>query len=552
MNHSRTGWSKVPEYAPDRNEWLTIFTEKYRLPQGFDVNELPPLQWKNGETALTVHVLRVIDERSKDRNKVNDKIQDELLEYVDPASMNQLIVVLLDRLGREYFASKPWIFLAISRWGDDDAIRILGEFARHWHVSNKNLRTSQSIKAFGECHRSDQALRELEYFISNAKTALTRNKAMQSLLSIAEARNVSLRELRDQVVSTHGFDPSGVKIIDLGRQKLVATILPNMTIELRNEKDKVIRSIPKGGKDDDPTKRAEAADWLANSRKELKRFATEQASRLEEMMIAGFEWTVPLWRSRFLDRPLLGILAQRILWTARNPTTNTSRTFRVAEDFTFADENDDELQFEDTEIITISHPMNWTGEEQATWKRIAIDYDLSPLFPQWDRETHLPTDEEKRGNEITRFYGRTVDHRQLRSRLARSGWQMGHIKESGATSIFHLRSFLPSEKDLLNNVESTVRGITVGKDPMDNLIINALCFHDPISIAPNYTEAIDVSLAHLIFARGSDYKDLYTWQLNELVSGNDRLSIAEVPPRMFSEVMRDIEMLTRGATLSED
>lgn len=99
---------------------------------------------------------------------------------------------------------------------------------------------------------------------------------------------------------------------------------------------------------------------------------------LERAMISGRAWTVEMFRRAWLDHTLMQHVSRCVVWRTGN------KTFRVAEDGSFADVNDDVME-ELGKTITIVHPAEMSDEERVKWIAVLADYRAVQPFEQMAR-----------------------------------------------------------------------------------------------------------------------------------------------------------------------
>ncbi|RRS00546.1 DUF4132 domain-containing protein [Glycomyces terrestris] len=125
----------------------------------------------------------------------------------------------------------------------------------------------------------------------------------------------------------------------------------------------------------------------------------EQVKRLELAMVYGRTWTAAEFRDRLVAHPLLWELVRRLVWQS-GPVA-----FRLAEDRTFADVEDDALDLPDDAEVRLSHPVLLGGALPA-WVRQLADYEVLQPFDQLGRPAGAATDAELEAGRLTRFEGR--------------------------------------------------------------------------------------------------------------------------------------------------
>jgi len=518
----------------ERNAWLAQTFPSAAPFRKIDLTQFPSITWNDGTSAPVAAIAALL--RSDQTEVAFDR--DNLLREIDPESANSLLVKIIPLLGSARRDLDDAIYAIIEYWGDGKSLKLLGDAARSQLKQGKNARVLDALATLSRCRNSDSAIAEIDSIVQHATTPAVREAAMNALLSQLEGKSRSFRDVRDQFVPSLGFDVRGPKIIELGSQRISARVLGDFSLELRNEKGKEIKSIPAVRKGDDGVSREQAAAWLSATRKELKQFAGDQAARLEEAMIADLTWPVPVWKSRYLERPLLAQLGRRILWTAKRNPLDAGDVFRIAEDYTLADGQDNEFHLDETMYVSIAYPLGWNDSQRSLWTTILEDYAVTPLFSQSDREVFAPVEEEYRSNSVSRFFGCRVDHRSLKNRFKRAGWNIGRFRDSFPWCLFHFRDFLPDEQSLRSMPNKSLHQRT----------IRAICFHDRLLASTDYTQELSVSLAHAAFARANeiDLKDARA-TLERMEAGSCFLPIVDVPPRVFSETIRDIVRLSGHA-----
>ncbi|AOS63875.1 DUF4132 domain-containing protein [Actinoalloteichus hymeniacidonis] len=110
----------------------------------------------------------------------------------------------------------------------------------------------------------------------------------------------------------------------------------------------------------------------------------------------------------------------------------TTASFRLAEDRTPTDLDDDAYPLPSGALIGVAHPA-MLHDDLTRWAAIFADYEIMQSFPQIGAVVPPLTDEERAGPRLSRFEGSTVPTRALSS-LLRRGW---HRAEEGPVTMFH-------------------------------------------------------------------------------------------------------------------
>jgi hypothetical protein len=140
----------------------------------------------------------------------------------------------------------------------------------------------------------------------------------------------------------------------------------------------------------------------------------EQVKRLEKAMVNGRTWTVGEFRTNLVAHPLLWELVRRLVWQC-GPVA-----FRLAEDRTLADVEDEAIDLPDDAQVRLSHPV-LLGDALGTWVQSFTDYEVLQPFDQLARAPHTATAAETAAGRLTRFEGRKAKTGPLHG-LTRGEW----------------------------------------------------------------------------------------------------------------------------------
>ncbi|MFF3729348.1 DUF4132 domain-containing protein [Streptomyces sp. NPDC002476] len=188
------------------------------------------------------------------------------------------------------------------------------------------------------------------------------------------------------------------------------------------------KDLPKpGARDDAELAPAERKRFMA-LKKDVRTIASDQVRRLEAAMVTGRSWTAQEFRELFVAHPLLWHLVRRLVWLSE--TDDGARTaFRVAEDRTFADVEDEVFELAEDAAVRLAHPVR-LGGELAAWSELFADYEILQPFPQLGRAVLALSDEEREGYRLTRFEGLKVPTGKVLG-LERRGWERGVPQDAG-------------------------------------------------------------------------------------------------------------------------
>ena len=267
------------------------------------------------------------------------------------------------------------------------------------------------------------------------KQASVQATAARLVESLAERRGWTADELADRTIPTAGFDGDALLHLDFGTRAFVGRATPSGTIELSTADGKPVKSLPAARAADDEELVKAAKKQLTASRRELKAVLAQQTARLYEAMCAGRSWPAADWREFLLEHPLLAQLVSRLVWL-ENPGAG-QRAFRPTEDGSLIDADDETIELAQDARIGLAHRVTVTDEVAAAWKGHLADYEVTPLFSQFDNAV---PDVDRSATETRALQGHLTDTFSFRGVATKRGYQRGPA-EDGAWFSEYTKAF---------------------------------------------------------------------------------------------------------------
>jgi hypothetical protein len=116
---------------------------------------------------------------------------------------------------------------------------------------------------------------------------------------------------------------------------------------------------------------------------------------------------------------------------------SSNRTFRLSEDRTLADQNDESFELTEESRIGVAYTYREKGLD--AWVSILMDYELVQPFPQVARLLPKLAEDETQREELVKKRGDKIDAGELASRLRTRGWKRvgyyGSFRTPGAQSV---------------------------------------------------------------------------------------------------------------------
>ncbi len=270
---------------------------------------------------------------------------------------------------------------------------------------------------------------------SRFRTKGIQQEAARQAELLAERKGWTLEDLAYRTVPSGGFDASGTQVLDYGERQFTARLADDLTIVLTNPDGKQIKSLPAARKSEDPDQVKLAKKELSDARKQIKAAAKEQPIRLHEAMCSQRRFEVDDFGRYVLDHPVMSRLATRLVWVATG--AGEERLFRPLSDGTLLDVDDEELGLDGAEAVRLAHAAVDGDGAGARWMQHFADYEVTPLFPQFDRPS-IPQLEQGQ-TLLSTCRGAIIDDRRLRSVMSKLSYEMGPGEDAGAVFVIRRR-----------------------------------------------------------------------------------------------------------------
>ena len=307
---------------------------------------------------------------------------------------------------------------------DDETIRGLRQTIDE--DKSGGARAQQALEGLGAI-RDDRALVHIHAVAAHSRGKL-KKRAEQILGDVCRQRGLSHDELEDRIVPSLGLDEHGTMTFDVADKKLTVGFDELLRPFVRDASGQRLAAFPHAAKPED-------AERWKHLKADVHAIGGEQAHRLERAMCAERHWTAAAFATYLVKHPLLGHLARRLVYSTNG------KTFRVAEDGSYADENDVAVTLDENARVVIVHPATLEEAARTKWAQILADYQVMQPFPQMSREIITLEGEEMRGTVTKRFAGSHVKGGALYGLRGR-GWEgYGHLSkriEKGATATLSL------------------------------------------------------------------------------------------------------------------
>ena len=333
-------------------------------------------------------------------------------------------------------SKEGWAFTALGLIGDDETARRLAPRIREWPGESAHARAVTGLDLLAAIG-TDVALMHLNGIAGKVKFKALQERAKEKIAAVAEARGFTAEELADRLVPDLGLDEHGTLELDFGPRRFCVAFDEALKPYVKDAQGVRLKDLPKPVKSDDAALAAAAVERYKQIKKDAKAIASLQLMRLEQGMVARRRWSAGDFRLFFLEHPLMRHLAAKVVWGVY-VDGQLRCGFRVAEDWTLADENDSLYELPDDASVGITHVLEMPQPMQAAFGQIFADYEILQPFKQLGRETYTLTDAEKQLSAIDRYKDKVVATGSVMG-LVNRGWERGQAQDAGWVGEFSKR-----------------------------------------------------------------------------------------------------------------
>lgn len=255
-----------------------------------------------------------------------------------------------------------------------------------------------------------------------SKIRYSQGKALieKSVIKAAERAGLTPDDMEEASVPDMGFNAEGIAHFTFGNYtaRLRLEGEGRLTSEWINTEGKVLKSVPAEVKRDQ-------GDELKAWQKESKVFADAllgQRTRFEQSYLRQREWRLEEWRQRFIDSTeLLGWMGRRLIWNIEHDGYVVQA---IGLDGVLRDLNGNCIaELPGGSRVTLWHPIHATTQQVLAWREKLQQAHVQQPIRQAFREVYLLTDAERAsGTSSKRFAGHLLRQFQLNALLSERGW----------------------------------------------------------------------------------------------------------------------------------
>jgi hypothetical protein len=280
------------------------------------------------------------------------------------------------------------------------------------------------------------------------------------------------------------------------------------------------------------------ADWkdFQTAAKDIQRMLPAQRERIDNLFREQKSWSFEKWRERYLDHPLVGVLARRLIWEFTSGGRTTTGIFfnGLLVDIDLKPLS----KLEENATVRLWHPIGKDADEIVAWRAWLDAQQIQQPFKQAHREIYLLTDAERNTRTYSnRFAAHIIRQHQFNALCGARGWK--NKLRLLVDAEFPPASVLLPKWNL--RAEFWVEGIgdDYGTDTNDSGVFHRLT-----------TDQVRFYRLDAAQVTSGGFDPGYTARHGETTA--EPLALEEIPSLVFSEVMRDVDLFVGVASVGND
>lgn len=364
-------------------------------------------------------------------------------------------------------------------------------------------------------------------------------KIIESALAAAAKRaGLPQDEVEEMSVPTYGLQEVGVRRERLGEYTAELLVTGTSSAELKWTRPDGKRqvSVPQAVK----AQHAEELKELTQAVKDIRKMLPVQVERIDNLYLEQRSWPLAAWRERYLEHPLVGTLARRLIWRFTKDERSASGVWHAGR---LVGRDGEALDWvDDSTHVELWHPLHETTEAVLGWREWLAEHELRQPFKQAHREVYILTAAEETTRVYSnRFAAHVIRQHQFNALCAARGWR-NKLRLMVDDAYPPPTRLLPKHNLRAEFWVESIRE-NFGTDTNETGTFYYLTT-DQVRF---YTLEAPQHYAH---ASGGSYH--LGWHAQQQVTPPAPLALDQIPPLVFSEVLRDVDMFVGVASVAND
>ncbi len=380
--------------------------------------------------------------------------------------------------------------------------------------------------------KSTDAVGQLAMLKARIKFGTAQKEIEKAFTTAALALGLPRDQIEEMGVPSYGLEVVGTHSEQIGDHRAELTVTgSDAEIHWFDPRGKPLKSVPAKVKSEHKDELKE----LQQSLKDIQSMLPAQRDRIDSMFLLRKLWSLAEWRERYLDHPLIGTIARRLIWRV----DDRPLLFKDGEP---ADVAGAAVSVADSAQVALWHPALCSIDEITAWRRRIESLGVTQPFKQAHREVYLLTDAERNTRTYSnRFAAHILRQHQFNALCGARGWK-------NRLRLMVDGEYPPATKELTQwglRAEFWIEGIgdNYGTDTNESGVYLRLSTDQVRFYAVNAAQ----NAAH---ASGGGFRSAATGAGQANV--NEPLTLDQIPELVFSEIMRDVDLFVGVSSVGND
>ncbi|SNS43491.1 DUF4132 domain-containing protein [Actinomadura mexicana] len=386
--------------------------------------------------------------------------------------------------------------------GGPEAVPRLQSLALRMGTSGRELYegpklAGAAINALGAVD-DPRALEALWRLRAPIKNRALRKQLDTALQAAAERQGITRAQLVERTVPAHGLGPDGSVERTLGVHtvRLAVEDAATVRITFTGADGRASRTAPAAVKDGFP---AELGQLKALAR-EVRATLSSERARVEGLMSQDRAWPYAEWCEHYRDHPVTGALVRGLIWEFQGDDGLWRASLAAPGG--------------DAAHVRLWHPIRAAADDVRAWRERVADARVRQPFKQAFREIYLLTPaEQDTAAYSNRYAAHIVHYRRLYALFKERGWQANFLGRH------------------YGGHDGEARGEFGGGE------WRACLYHEPVDEADGAYEYAATDQVRFERRHGRRWREA---------------PLADVPPPVFSEAMRDVDLFVGVTSIAAD
>ena len=358
-------------------------------------------------------------------------------------------------------------------------------------------------------------------------------KAIETAMDMAAERSgMSKEEAEELGIPTYGMDAFGCK--SYAFDDLITRLeIVGSGVEQTWERDgQRLAWEPK----EISEAHADELKEIGQTAKDIRKMLLAQRDRIDSLYLSPRKWNMAAWRERYLEHPIVGTLARRLIWKFSKDDRAESGIWRNDQ---IVGRDDAPIRWlDEATSVELWHPISAATEVVLDWRKWLEAHEVQQPFKQAHRELYPLTDAERATSVYSnRFAAHILRQHQFNALCAARGWK-------NSLRLLVDSELPPATRQLPHwglRAEFWIEGVGDYQDTNQN---GTFLFLTTDQVRFYRSDAAQ-SRSH---ARGGGY---YARRWNGRGAA-DPLPLDSIPELVFSEIMRDVDLFVGVASIGND